>query len=73
MKLTEIAMEKGYNLITLPEAFSPRAMLTYSVVQQLFMFHHYCDPCICLWLHLFSLLPSINKLVIQVIDYLMIG
>ena len=40
-KLTEIAMEKGYNLITLPEAFSPRAMLTYSVVQQLFMFHHY--------------------------------
>ena len=40
-KLTEIAMGKGYNLITLPEAFSPRAMLTYSVVQQLFMFHHY--------------------------------
>ena len=29
-KLTEIAKEKGYNLITLPEAFSPRAMLTYS-------------------------------------------
>ncbi len=40
-KLTEIANDNGYNLITLPEAFSPRAMLTYSVIQQLFLFHHY--------------------------------
>ena len=40
-KLTEIAKEMGILTVTLPEAFSPRAMLTYSVVQQLFMFHHY--------------------------------
>jgi glucose/mannose-6-phosphate isomerase len=40
-KLSEIAKENNYNIITLPTAFSPRAMLTYSVVQQLFLFHHY--------------------------------
>ena len=27
--------------MVLPTAFSPRAMLTYSVIQQLFLFHHY--------------------------------
>ena len=40
-KLAEIAREKNYNLIILPKAFSPRAMLTYSVVQQFFLFKHY--------------------------------
>ena len=40
-KLADIANQMGYNLIVLPDAFSPRAMLTYSVVQQLFLFHHY--------------------------------
>ena len=40
-KLAEIAKTKNYNLIILPKAFSPRAMLTYSVVQQLFLFNHY--------------------------------
>ena len=40
-KLAEIARAEGYNLIILPTAFSPRAMLTYSVIQQLFLFHHY--------------------------------
>ena len=40
-KLAEIARENNYNLIILPKAFSPRAMLTYSVVQQFFLFKHY--------------------------------
>ena len=40
-KLAEIARAEGYNLIILPTAFSPRAMLTYSIIQQLFLFHHY--------------------------------
>lgn len=40
-KLAEIAKTKNYNLIILPKAFSPRAMLTYSVVQQFFLFNHY--------------------------------
>jgi len=40
-KLAEIAIENNYNLIILPEAFSPRAMLTYSIVQQFFLFKHY--------------------------------
>ena len=40
-KVAEIAKENNYNLIILPKAFSPRAMLTYSVVQQFFLFHHY--------------------------------
>ena len=40
-KLAEIARENDYNLIILPKAFSPRAMLTYSVVQQFFLFKHY--------------------------------
>jgi len=40
-KLSEIAKQNNYNLILLPKAFSPRAMLTYSVIQQLFLFNHY--------------------------------
>ena len=40
-KLAEIAKENNYNLLILPKAFSPRAMLTYSVIQQLFLFNHY--------------------------------
>lgn len=40
-KVAEIAKENNYNLIILPKAFSPRAMLTYSVVQQFFLFKHY--------------------------------
>ena len=40
-KVAEIAKENNYNLIVLPKAFSPRAMLTYSVVQQFFLFNHY--------------------------------
>jgi glucose/mannose-6-phosphate isomerase len=40
-KVAEIAKENNYNLIILPKAFSPRAMLTYSVVQQFFLFNHY--------------------------------
>ena len=40
-KLAEIAKKYKYNLLVLPTAFSPRAMLTYSVIQQLFLFHHY--------------------------------
>lgn len=40
-KLAQIANDNNYNLLVLPTAFSPRAMLTYSVIQQLFLFHHY--------------------------------
>ena len=40
-KLAQIAKDNNYNLLVLPKAFSPRAMLTYSVIQQLFLFHHY--------------------------------
>lgn len=40
-KLADIAKDKEYNILTLPLAFSPRAMLTYSVVQQFFLLHHY--------------------------------
>jgi len=40
-KLADIANQMGYNLIVLPDAFSPRAMLTYSVVQQFFLLAHY--------------------------------
>lgn len=40
-KLAEIARENDYNLLILPKAFSPRAMLTYSVIQQLYLFNHY--------------------------------
>ncbi len=40
-KLAQIAKDHKYNLLVLPKAFSPRAMLTYSVIQQLFLFHHY--------------------------------
>ena len=40
-KLAEIAKKNNYNLLILPKAFSPRAMLTYSVIQQLFLFNHY--------------------------------
>jgi glucose/mannose-6-phosphate isomerase len=40
-KVASIAKEHNYNLITLPLAFSPRAMLTYSVIQQFFLFSHY--------------------------------
>ena len=40
-KLAKIANDNNYNLLVLPTAFSPRAMLTYSVIQQLFLFHHY--------------------------------
>lgn len=40
-KLADIARAEGYNLIIMPTAFSPRAMLTYSIIQQLFLFHHY--------------------------------
>ena len=40
-KLAQIANDNNYNLLVLPTAFSPRAMLTYSVIQQLFLFHNY--------------------------------
>ena len=40
-KLAEIAKENNYNLLVLPLAFSPRAMLTYSVIQQFFLLSHY--------------------------------
>ncbi len=40
-KMEEIAKEKGYNHIILPEGRSPRAMLTFSLTQQFFMFRHY--------------------------------
>lgn len=40
-KLADIAKENNYKLLVLPLAFSPRAMLTYSVVQQFFLLAHY--------------------------------
>ena len=40
-KLADIAKENNYKLLVLPMAFSPRAMLTYSVVQQFFLLAHY--------------------------------
>ena len=40
-KLLEIAKENGYNHIILPTERSPRAMLTYSLTQQLFLLHNY--------------------------------
>ena len=40
-KLADIAKENNYKLLALPLAFSPRAMLTYSVVQQFFLLAHY--------------------------------
>ncbi|MDG2343868.1 MAG: bifunctional phosphoglucose/phosphomannose isomerase [Flavobacteriales bacterium] len=40
-KLADIAKENNYNMLVLPLAFSPRAMLTYSVVQQFFLLAHY--------------------------------
>ena len=40
-KLLELAMEKGYNHIVLPTERSPRAMLTYSLIQQFFLLFNY--------------------------------
>lgn len=40
-KLLELAKEKGYNHIILPEGDSPRAMLSYSLTQQLFLLNHF--------------------------------
>ena len=40
-KLADIAKENNYNMLVLPLAFSPRAMLTYSIVQQFFLLAHY--------------------------------
>lgn len=40
-KILDIAKEKGYNYIVLPQGDSPRAMLTYSLTQQFFMLQHY--------------------------------
>jgi len=40
-KLKEIAESNNYNCVILPKAFSPRAMLTYSIVQQLYLFYYY--------------------------------
>ena len=40
-KLADIAKENNYKFLALPLAFSPRAMLTYSVVQQFFLLAHY--------------------------------
>ncbi len=40
-ELLEIAKENGYNHIILPTERSPRAMLTYSLTQQLFLLHNY--------------------------------
>ena len=40
-KLLEIAQNKKYNHIVLPTERSPRAMLSYSLVQQLFLLHNY--------------------------------
>ena len=40
-KLLEIAIEKNYNHIILPAEKSPRAMLTYSLIQQFFLLFNY--------------------------------
>jgi glucose/mannose-6-phosphate isomerase len=40
-KLLETAQNKKYNHIVLPTERSPRAMLSYSLVQQLFLLHNY--------------------------------
>jgi glucose/mannose-6-phosphate isomerase len=40
-KIVELAKAKGYNYIVLPQGDSPRAMLTYSMVQQFVLLHHY--------------------------------
>ena len=40
-KLLKIAQDKGYNHIVLPTERSPRAMLTYSLVQQFYMLLNY--------------------------------
>lgn len=40
-KLTEIAREKNYNLISIPGGNPPRAMLGYSFTQLFFLLHHY--------------------------------
>jgi glucose/mannose-6-phosphate isomerase len=40
-KIIELAKERGYNHIILPPGDSPRAMLTYSLVQQFVLLHHY--------------------------------
>lgn len=40
-KILDIAKEKGYNYIVLPEGDSPRAMLTYSLTQQFVILEHY--------------------------------
>ena len=40
-KLLTIAKEKGYNYIVLPTERSPRAMLTYSLIQQFYLLFNY--------------------------------
>ena len=40
-KMLEIAIENNYNHIILPTERSPRAMLSYSLTQQFFLFNHY--------------------------------
>jgi glucose/mannose-6-phosphate isomerase len=40
-KLEQWAKEKNYNYIILPTERSPRAMLTYSMVQQFYLLNHY--------------------------------
>ena len=40
-KLAQIAKDNNYNHIILPTERSPRAMLTYSLVQQFYLLHHY--------------------------------
>lgn len=40
-KIIEIAQEHNYNYIILPQGDSPRAMLMYSLTQQLYLLEHY--------------------------------
>ncbi len=60
-KLEAIAKEKGYNHIILPTERSPRAMLTYSLVQQFYILNHYGFISNSFKKHVFTAIDLLNN------------